>query len=114
MTAAHTQFGWKPLRWLVSGISLWVVSAMVVFAMHGAGIAALMTWGDSAPAGSPDAAIMLDKVKVAITVPTPKPILYPVAPLPAGPNAVQGEKFVDFLFTAPAQAILGKYGFGKP
>lgn len=63
---------------------------------------------------STDAAIMLDKVKVALTVPTPKPILYPVAPLPAGPNATQGEKFVDFLFTPPAQAILSKHGFGKP
>jgi len=44
----------------MSGLSLWVVSAVVVFAMHGAGIAALMTWGDTAPAGSPEAAIMLD------------------------------------------------------
>ncbi|MBL0919284.1 MAG: molybdate ABC transporter substrate-binding protein [Hydrogenophaga sp.] len=63
---------------------------------------------------STDAALMLDKVKVALTVPTPKPILYPVAPLPAGPNAAMGEKFVDFLFTPPAQAVLAKYGFGKP
>lgn len=61
-----------------------------------------------------DAAIMADKVKVALTVPTPRPILYPVAPLPAGPNAAMGEKFVDFLFTPPAQAVLSKYGFGKP
>lgn len=61
-----------------------------------------------------DAALMADKVKVALTVPTPKPILYPVAPLPAGPNAAMGEKFVDFLFTPPAQAVLAKYGFGKP
>ncbi|MDR7094892.1 molybdate ABC transporter substrate-binding protein [Hydrogenophaga laconesensis] len=61
-----------------------------------------------------DAAIMADKVKVALTVPTPKPILYPVAPLPAGPNAAMGEKFVDFLFTPPAQAVLSRYGFGKP
>ncbi|WP_066268961.1 molybdate ABC transporter substrate-binding protein [Hydrogenophaga palleronii] len=61
-----------------------------------------------------DAAIMPDKVKVALTVPTAKPILYPVAPLPAGPNAAQGAQFVDFLFTPPAQAILSKYGFGKP
>ncbi len=61
-----------------------------------------------------DAALMLDKVKVALTVPTPKPILYPVAPLPAGPNAAAGEKFVDFLFTAPARAVLSRYGFGNP
>lgn len=63
---------------------------------------------------STDAALLADKVKVALTVPTPKPILYPVAPLPAGPNAAMGEKFVEFLFTPPAQAVLAKYGFGKP
>lgn len=61
-----------------------------------------------------DAALMADKVKVALTVPTPQPIRYPIAPLPAGPNAALGEKFVDFLFTPPAQAVLSKYGFGKP
>lgn len=61
-----------------------------------------------------DAALMADKVRLALTVPTPKPILYPVAPLPAGPNAVLGQKFVDFLFTPPAQAVLAKYGFGRP
>lgn len=63
---------------------------------------------------STDAALMADRIKVALTVPTPKPILYPVAPLPAGPNAAMGEKFVDFLFTPSAQAVLVKYGFGKP
>jgi protein TonB len=60
VTVGHTQYGWKPVRWLISGLSLWVASAVVVFAMHGAGIAVLMTWGDAAPAGSPEAAIMLD------------------------------------------------------
>ncbi|NCT98189.1 MAG: molybdate ABC transporter substrate-binding protein [Comamonadaceae bacterium] len=61
-----------------------------------------------------DAALMADKVRVALTVPTPKPILYPVASLPAGPNAAMGEKFIEFLFTPPAQAVLARYGFGKP
>lgn len=61
-----------------------------------------------------DAALMADRVKVALTVPTSQPIRYPVAPLPAGPNAAMGERFVDFLFTPPAQAVLSKHGFGKP
>lgn len=61
-----------------------------------------------------DAAIMQDKVQVALTVPTATPILYPVAPLPSGPQAAKGQKFVDFLFTPPAQAVLARYGFGKP
>ena len=61
-----------------------------------------------------DAALMPDKVKVAFTVPMAKPILYPVAPLVAAPNAAEGLKFVDFLFTPAAQAVLAKHGFGRP
>ncbi|HRH89657.1 MAG TPA: molybdate ABC transporter substrate-binding protein [Rubrivivax sp.] len=61
-----------------------------------------------------DAAIMADKVKVAFTVPTKTPILYPVATLAGAPNPAEAAKFVDFLFTPPAQAVLAKYGFGKP
>jgi molybdate transport system substrate-binding protein len=61
-----------------------------------------------------DAAIMADRVKVALTVPSTTPILYPVAPLAASPNADVAKRFVDFLGAAPAQAVLAKYGFGKP
>jgi molybdate transport system substrate-binding protein len=61
-----------------------------------------------------DAALMPDKVKVALTVPTQRPILYPVAPLAASPNGALAAKFVDYLQSAPAQAVLAKYGFGKP
>ncbi len=61
-----------------------------------------------------DAAIMPGKVKVAFTVPTTRPILYPIAMLTGAPNPGEAAKFVDFLFTPPAQAVLAKYGFGKP
>jgi molybdate transport system substrate-binding protein len=61
-----------------------------------------------------DAALMPDKVRVAFAVPTAKPILYPVAPLRSGPNAAMGERFVAFLFTPEAQAVLARHGFGKP
>lgn len=61
-----------------------------------------------------DARLMAGKVRLALAVPTPHPIRYPVAPLPAGPNAALGEQFVDFLFTPLAQAVLARYGFGKP
>lgn len=61
-----------------------------------------------------DAAIMPGKVKVAFTVPTTMPILYPIATLTGAPNPGEAAKFVDFLFTPPAQAVLAKYGFGKP
>jgi molybdate transport system substrate-binding protein len=61
-----------------------------------------------------DAALMPDKVKVALTVPTTTPVLYPVAPLSASPNAALAARFVEFLLSAPAQAVLAKYGFAKP
>jgi molybdate transport system substrate-binding protein len=61
-----------------------------------------------------DAAVMADKVKVALTVPTEVPVLYPIAPVTSGPNAAAAQKFVAFVLTPPAQAVLAKYGFGKP
>ena len=61
-----------------------------------------------------DAALMPDKVKVALTVPTPTPVRYPAAPIVASANAQIAAKFVDFLQSAPAQAVLAKYGFGRP
>lgn len=61
-----------------------------------------------------DAALMPDKVRVAFAVTTAKPILYPVAPVRSSPNAALGERFVAFLFTPEAQAVLARHGFGKP
>lgn len=61
-----------------------------------------------------DAALMPDKVKVALTVPTTIPVLYLAAPLSASANAALAQRFVDFLQSAPAQAVLTKHGFGKP
>lgn len=61
-----------------------------------------------------DAALMPDKVKVAFTVATARPVLYPAAPLAASAHAALAMRFVDFLVTPPAQAVLARYGFGKP
>ncbi len=61
-----------------------------------------------------DAAIMTDKVRVALAVPTDTPILYPIAAIAASANGELARKFVDFVASPPAQAVLAKYGFGKP
>ena len=61
-----------------------------------------------------DAALMPDKVKVAFPVATEVPVLYPIAPVASSANAAAAKKFVDFVMSAPAQAVLAKYGFGKP
>lgn len=61
-----------------------------------------------------DAALMADKVRVALTVPTPTRILYPAAPVAASAQPDLARRFVDFLVSAPAQAVLAKHGFARP
>ncbi len=61
-----------------------------------------------------DAALMPDKVKVALTVATPAPVLYPIALISSSTHPDAAQKFVAFIQSAPAQAVLAKYGFGKP
>lgn len=61
-----------------------------------------------------DAAIMPGKVKVAFAAITDQPILYPIAPIAASGNQPVAKKFVSFINSAPSQAVLAKYGFGKP
>lgn len=61
-----------------------------------------------------DAAIMKDKVKVVATLPTTLPITYPIAAVNGSPHADAALKFLDFLNTPAAQAVLARYGFSKP
>ncbi|MEO8835178.1 MAG: molybdate ABC transporter substrate-binding protein, partial [Caldimonas sp.] len=61
-----------------------------------------------------DAAIMPGKVKIAFTVPTDTPVLYPIALVAASTNGIAAQSFIAFVVSAPAQVILAKYGFGKP
>jgi molybdate transport system substrate-binding protein len=63
---------------------------------------------------STDAAIMKDKVKVVAMVPTKTSITYPVAAVNASPNPDAARKFLDFVLTPASQAVLARYGFGKP
>ncbi len=69
---------------------------------------------DAAFVYATDAALMPAKVKVALTVPTATPIVYPVAVLAASPNAAAAARFVDFLFAPAAQAVFAKHGFRQP
>jgi molybdate transport system substrate-binding protein len=61
-----------------------------------------------------DAALMADKVKVAFAVPTETPVLYPIALIAASANGAAAQRFVAFVASPPAQAILAKFGFARP
>jgi molybdate transport system substrate-binding protein len=61
-----------------------------------------------------DAALMPGKVSVAFQVPLAMPITYPAAPLAASPNGAEARRFAAYLVSAPAQAILARFGFRQP
>ncbi|MBB4512788.1 molybdate ABC transporter substrate-binding protein [Paraburkholderia fungorum] len=62
---------------------------------------------------STDAAVMPDKVKVALNVPTQKPITYPIAQVEGSRHAADAQAFMNFVLSPAGQAVLAKYGF-KP
>jgi molybdate transport system substrate-binding protein len=61
-----------------------------------------------------DAAVLKNKVKVALTVPTETPIRYPVALVAGSPNPTAARAFADYLLSPAGQAVLARYGFQKP
>jgi molybdate transport system substrate-binding protein len=61
-----------------------------------------------------DAAIMAGRVRVAFTVPTLTPILYPIAVLKNAGDAATAQRFVRFVAQPEAQAVLARFGFAKP
>ena len=61
-----------------------------------------------------DAAIMADKVKVVQTVEGHAPVRYPVAVVSDGKNKALARDFAAYLLAPEAQAILAKFGFGRP
>lgn len=58
-----------------------------------------------------DAAIMPERVKVALIVPTTTPITYPIAAVKDSRRAEEAGRFIDFVLSADGQAVLAKYGF---
>lgn len=61
-----------------------------------------------------DAAIMKDKVKIVLEVPTTTPISYPIAKIKDSTHSEEAKRFIGFLFLPQSQAILSQYGFQKP
>lgn len=61
-----------------------------------------------------DAAIMPQKVKIAMKVPTETPVAYPIAMVKGSAHAAEAEAFQSFVLSPQGQAILAKYGFEPP
>ena len=61
-----------------------------------------------------DAAVMADKVKVLMTVPVSRPVLYPIAVAAKPKDAAEAKRFVDYVLSPVGREILSGYGFGQP
>jgi molybdate transport system substrate-binding protein len=61
-----------------------------------------------------DARVMADRVKVLLVVPTEIPITYPIAIISDSRHAVAARRFIKFVKTPRAQAILERHGFSEP
>ncbi|MCD0498773.1 molybdate ABC transporter substrate-binding protein [Achromobacter sp. MY14] len=61
-----------------------------------------------------DAAIMPDKVKVAVRVPSQTPVTYPIAVTARQAAAPEAERFVAYVLSPAGQKILARYGFLHP
>lgn len=61
-----------------------------------------------------DAAIMPDKVNVAVRVPSQTPVTYPIALTTREAASKEAESFVAYVMSPAGQAILSRYGFQKP
>ncbi len=61
-----------------------------------------------------DALIMPGRVRISFEPPLAMSILYPIAAMKGNGNENRARDFIAFLAQEPAQAILRKYGFGRP
>lgn len=61
-----------------------------------------------------DAAVMPERVKVALTVPGTAPIRYPVAVVATAGQKDTARRFVQFLQSDAARAVLARHGFRQP
>ncbi|MBG7618355.1 molybdate ABC transporter substrate-binding protein [Herbaspirillum sp. AP02] len=61
-----------------------------------------------------DAAVMPDKVKVAIRLPSTTPATYPIAVTAGSRQQELAAQFVDYVLSPNGQAVLARYGFLKP
>lgn len=61
-----------------------------------------------------DAAVMPDKVRVAVRVPSQTPVTYPIAVTARDDAAKEAQSFVAYVMSPAGQEILSRYGFQKP
>ena len=63
---------------------------------------------------STDAAVVQDRVKVALTVPTQTSITYPIAEVAQSKHAADAQSFIAYVLSSDGQKTLAQFGFKPP
>jgi molybdate transport system substrate-binding protein len=63
---------------------------------------------------STDAAVMPDRVKVALNVPTQTSITYPIAQVAQSKHAAEAQQFIAYVLSPDGQKTLAQFGFKPP
>ena len=63
---------------------------------------------------STDAAVMPDRVKVALNVPTQTSITYPIAQVAQSKHAADAQQFIAYVLSPDGQKTLAQFGFRPP
>ncbi|OTP75137.1 Molybdenum ABC transporter, periplasmic molybdenum-binding protein ModA [Caballeronia sordidicola] len=63
---------------------------------------------------STDAAVMPERVKVALTVPTQTSITYPIAQVAQSKHAADAQSFIAYVLSPEGQKTLAQFGFKPP
>ena len=61
-----------------------------------------------------DAVLQQSRLNIGATVPTVKPVSYPLAVVAASAHKAEAQRFVQYVLSANGQNVLRKYGFSKP
>ncbi len=69
---------------------------------------------DAAFVYATDATLMPDRVRVAFSVQSPMPVRYPIALSSTSQQRDGARRFISFIQSPTAQAVLARFGFGKP
>jgi molybdate transport system substrate-binding protein len=61
-----------------------------------------------------DALVEMERVKIALELPTKTPVTYPIGQVSTAKQPALAREFIAYLRTLPAQAVLTRYGFQRP
>jgi molybdate transport system substrate-binding protein len=96
---------------------LWpVLEARMVFAQNVRQVVDYVARGevDAGLVYATDAALIPDRVRVLASVPTRTPVTYPIAAVAGSRNPAAARRFIAFVLSPDGQAVLARFGFGRP